>query len=96
MQSLPTDVPTIENLEIIFGNLIRSSLAFAGIALFVIFLVGGFKYLTSGGDPKNVDGAQKTLTYGFYGLIAVLLSYMALVLLKTITGVDVINFRITQ
>ena len=45
---------------------------------------------------KAVEGAKKTLTYAIAGLIIILLSYLILVLIKTITGVDVTTFSISQ
>lgn len=90
-----SEIATISDLATIFTNLVRAILGFAGITLFVLLLVGGFKYITSGGDPKAVEGAQKTLTYAIGGLIVLLLSYLVLVLIKEITGADVTNFNIT-
>lgn len=49
----------ISDLQDIFKNVVSAALAFAGIALFVMLTVGGFQYLTSGGDPKQAEGAQK-------------------------------------
>ena len=85
----------IKDLETVFGNVVRAALGFAGIVLFVLLLVGGFKYITSGGDPKATEGAQKTITYAILGLILILASYLILVLIKTITGVDVTQFKVT-
>lgn len=87
-------IATIEDLGIVFQNLVSSLLGFAGIVLFILLLTGGFKYITSGGDPKAVEGAQKTLTYAIRGLIAVLLSYLILVFIKQITGVGVTEFNV--
>lgn len=87
-------IATISNLSCIFGNLTTVLLGLAGIVLFVLLLSGGFKYITSGGDPKAVEGAQKTITYAIGGLILILLSYLILVLIKTITGVDVTQFNV--
>lgn len=86
----------ISDLETVFGNVVSAALGFAGIALFVLLLVGGLKYITSGGDPKATEGAQKTITYAIGGLIVILLSYLILVLIRTITGVDVTQFKVTQ
>lgn len=83
-------------LEDVFGNVVKSALALAGVVLFILLLVGGLKYITSGGDPKAAEGAQKTITYAIGGLIIILLSFLILVLIKTITGVDVTNFTIVQ
>jgi len=88
------DVATIKDLEIVFGNVVKYAIGFAGIVLFVLLLSGGFKYITSGGDPKAIDAAQKTITYAVLGLILVLVSYLILVLIKTITGVDVTQFKV--
>jgi hypothetical protein len=89
------DVATIKDLEIVFGNVVKSALGFAGIVLFVLLLTGGFKYITSGGDPKALESAQKTITYAIGGLILILVSFLILVLIKTITGVDVTQFKVT-
>lgn len=87
---------TLSNLETVFGNVVKSALAFAGIVLFILLIVGGLKYITSGGDPKAAEGAQKTITYAIGGLVLILLSYLILVLIHNITGVDVTQFKITQ
>lgn len=84
----------ISDLGEVFGNLVRAILGFAGITLFILLVIGGFKYITSGGDPKAVEGAKKTLTYAIGGFIILLLSYLVLVLIKVITGVDVTHFNI--
>lgn len=79
---------TLEKLEIIFENVVVTLLALGGITLFIMLLTGGFKYLTSGGDPKAVEGAQKTLTYAIGGLVLLAGSYMILRIIATITGTD--------
>jgi len=89
-------VPTIKGFEVIFNNIVTIALGFAGIALFIMLLVGGFKYLTSGGDPKAVEEAQKTLTYAIGGLILIALSFLILVFLSKFTGVDLTHFTITR
>ena len=89
------DPAKISDLATVFSTLVQSILGFAGITLFVLLLIGGFKYITSGGDPKAVEGAQKTLTYAIGGLVALLLSYLVLVLIKEITGANVTDFKIT-
>lgn len=86
----------LSDLETVFGNVVKSALALAGIVLFILLIMGGFKYITSGGDPKAAEGAKKTLTYAIGGLIAILLSYLILVLISNITGADVTQFKIVQ
>ncbi len=85
---------TLQDLEKVFSSLVTSLLALGGIVLFLMLLNGGFKYLTSGGDPKTTEGAQKTLTYAIGGLVLLAGSYMILNIIKTFTGADVTNFVI--
>lgn len=87
-------VATISDLGGLFGRIVGLALGFAGIALFILLIVGGFKFIASGGDPKAVEGARNTLTFAIAGLIVILISYLILVLIKTITGVDVTNFSV--
>lgn len=90
------DPATLQDLEKVFGNVVQAILGLAGIAFFILLLVGGIKYLTSGGDPKATESAQKTITAAVGGLILILLSFLVLVLIKKLTGVDVIQFRVFQ
>lgn len=84
----------ISDFETIFGNIIKAAIGFGAIALFCMLLIGGFGYLNSGGDPKHVEAAQKTITYALVGLVLILLSYLMLLLISTLTGVDVTKFKI--
>ncbi|AKM83106.1 hypothetical protein A2375_02770 [Candidatus Woesebacteria bacterium RIFOXYB1_FULL_31_120] len=88
---------TLSNLEGIFENVVTSLLALGGIVLFIMFLSGGFKYLTSGGDPKAVEGAKKTLTTAIGGLIMLAGSFLILKIIANFTGTDSITtFKIIR
>lgn len=89
-------VATIKGLECAFSNFVSVILAFAGIILFIMFIVGGFRYLVSGGDPKAVEAAKGTLTHAILGMIILVLAFLILVLIKQITGVNVTEFKVTQ
>ena len=86
----------ISQLEDVFSSLVTSLLALGAIVLFLMLLSGGFKYLTSGGDPKAAEGAQKTLTYAIGGMILLAGSYLILRIISDFTGADVTNFVITK
>ena len=87
-------VVTLQGLEGIFQNIISALLALGAIIAFVILLVGGFKYLTSGGDPKAVQSAHLTLTYAIIGFIVVAGSFLILVLIEEFTGARVTVFSV--
>lgn len=88
------DVATLQGLECAFANIVSVALALAGIVVFVMFIFGGFKYLTSGGDPKAVESAKATLTHAVAGVVILVLAFVVLVLIRAVTGVDVTKFQI--
>ena len=45
-----------------------------GIIAVIMIIVGGLKYITSGGDSGNVGSAKNTILYAVVGLIVVALS----------------------
>ncbi len=89
-----SDPATLQDLETVFGNLVTTLLALGGIVLFLMLLSGGFKYLTSGGDPKATEAAQKTLTYAIGGMVLLAGSYIILKIIENFTGANVTNFVI--
>ena len=42
-----------------------------GIAAVIMIIVGGFRYVTAGGDANNVSTAKNTILYAIIGLIIV-------------------------
>jgi hypothetical protein len=89
-------VVTIKGFERVFSNIVIVAIGFAGLALFIMLLVGGFKYLTSAGNPKAAESARNTITYAILGLVLVALAYLILMFISTFTGVDLSTFRITR
>ena len=45
-----------------------------GIVAVVMIIIGGLKYITSGGDSGNVTSAKNTILYAVIGLIIVVLA----------------------
>lgn len=89
-------VATLQGLEGVFQNIISSLLFAAGIVLFFMILAGGFKFISSGGDPKKLESARNTITAALIGITLVAMAYLALVLISEITGNEsILNFRIT-
>lgn len=93
---MENDVAKLSDLEGVFERVISVALGFAGIALFIMLIVGGFRFITAGDDPKAVEGARKTLTYAIGGIVLIALSFLILRFISTFTGVDVTQFRIFQ
>ena len=66
----------ISDLEVVFSRILGIAIPAAGIAAFIMLIAGGFKYLTSGGDPKKSQEAQQTITYAVIGLILLVSAYI--------------------
>jgi len=64
-------------------------LMLAGIVLFGLVVVGGFKYMTSGDDPKAKDGAKGTITSALIGFIIVFGAYWIIEIISTVIGLDI-------
>ncbi len=59
------------------ARIINVALGFLGIVAVVIVLLGGFKYMISGGEQTKVDEARKLIISGIIGL-AIILSAWAI------------------
>lgn len=95
-QSLGSAPKTLSELDDVFSEVLSIAIGLAGIGLFVMLVSGGFKYLTSGGDPKRIEAAKNTLTYAIGGFILLLLSYFIIVFIENITGTKLTNFSIIK
>ena len=89
-------VATFEGINWIFNNLISIALGFAAIILFLMLILGGFKYITSGGNPEKAAGAKATLTYAILGMVMLILSILALRIISDITGAKILDFTVYQ
>lgn len=45
-----------------------------GVISVIMIIIGGLKYITSGGDSGNVQGAKNTILYAIIGLVIVALA----------------------
>jgi len=90
------DVVTIQGFECIIQIVLNYAIRLAGIALFIMLIIGGFKYLTSAGDQKVKESAQKTITYAVLGLALLLGGWLILLFIKEFTGIDVTLFEIPK
>ena len=50
----------------------------AGALAFILIVVAGIRFVTSGGDPKKLASATSTLTYAIIGLAVTFLAFIIL------------------
>lgn len=80
------DILTLDCIPVLIGNLILWALIFAGVVALIFIIISGIKFITSGGDPKQVEGARKTLTFAVAGLVVILLSFAIVRFIGNTTG----------
>ncbi len=59
----------------IFKQVTNTILYVVGIIAVVMLIIGGIKYLLSGGDSKKVTDAKNTVLYAIIGLVVCFLSF---------------------
>lgn len=57
------------------AQIIRVALGFLGVIAVVIILLGGFKWMTAGGEDTKVTEAKKLIFSGIIGLVIVIAAY---------------------
>ena len=84
--ALGTDAAAeLADLNTIFANILGVAARLAGLAALGMIVVGGFKYLTAGGDPKAAEQAKHTLTWAIAGLAALIGAWFLLRLIFALT-----------
>jgi uncharacterized membrane protein (UPF0182 family) len=66
-----------QNLQVTIARIINVALSLLGIVAVVIILIGGFQWMTAGGNDEKVAGARKLIFSGIIGL-AIILSAFAI------------------
>ena len=74
------------------GNIITSLLNYlfpiAGLLLLLFIIYGGFKFMTSAGNPKAIQSAKSLLLTAFLGFTMIFLSYWIIRLIASILGLE--------
>ncbi len=90
-----TGVATLKCLEVVYANTLQIIVSLAGLSLFVMLCVGGFRYLTSGGDPKGAESGKQTMTYAIIGMALMGLAGLIFLIIQNFTGVEnLLKFQI--
>jgi hypothetical protein len=76
-QQLPKPLGDLTLLQLI-GRVTQGLIGVSGALALVMFIYGGFQWMTAQGDKNKIQTAQNTLTWSLLGLGAVFLSYAAL------------------
>lgn len=80
----------VRAFAVLFSNIIGVFVVVAGLLFLFQFMLGGFKWLTAGGDKAKLESAQQSLLHAVIGLVIVLAAYAIVVLVGSILGIDIL------
>ena len=62
----------------IFSTVVSSMLFVIGALAVIMIIIGGFRYVISGGNASSVSAAKNTILYAVVGVVVALLAYAIL------------------
>lgn len=79
------------NPKNVIVNVVQVFLGFLGLIAVIIILIGGFTWMTAGGNEEKVKTGQKWIINGVIGLVIILASYGITSWVITTLNTQVIN-----
>lgn len=64
-----------KDIRVTVASIIRTAMGLLGIVAVVIILIGGFKWMTAGGNDEGVGEAKNWIFSGIIGLAIILSAY---------------------
>ena len=96
IKSKTSDFQTLGNLTAggIISGAVSLVLIVVALVFFFILVLGGLKWVTSGGDEKKVGEARAQITNALIGLAIVFAAWAIMKLIGTVFGIDILKLNI--
>jgi len=65
-----------QSLQQIIAQIINIAFMAAGLVAVIYLIIGGFRYVTSGGNAEAIEGAKATILNAIIGLIIIFISFL--------------------
>lgn len=88
------DPAGLDQFEQVVGNIVSVIVGLGFVATLILLIMAGFKYLTSGGEPKAIQSAHQTAIWALLGILFMAIAWLILQLIHSFTGIDVTIFNI--
>jgi cytochrome bd-type quinol oxidase subunit 2 len=76
-ESVSEDSPGLFEEGGVFKQITNIMLFLVGIISVIMLIVGGIRYVVSGGDQNAVQGAKNTILYAIIGIVVAFLAFAA-------------------
>jgi hypothetical protein len=70
------DAAGVSQVESFMQSVIQALAGLAGIVATAFFMIGGFGYITSSGNPMRLEKAKRTLLHSGIGLVIVIAAFV--------------------
>lgn len=64
-------------INVVFKNVANTLIFIVGAVAVIMLIVGGLRYVLSGGNKEAVEGAKNTILYAIIGIIVAILAFAA-------------------
>lgn len=71
-----TGVASDATVTSLLMRIIQILLAVAGLIAVVFLIVGGFRYITAGGNEESAESGKKTIINAIIGIVIIILSFV--------------------
>lgn len=88
MSCFENGIATLRCIPQFLGNTLYAAIYLAGVAAVIFLIIGGIKFITSGGDQVKAGQAKKTITFAIVGLVIIVFSFFIIKVIATITGAN--------
>lgn len=78
----------------IISALIRGVVVVAAVIFFFMLVIGGIRWIASGGDKGQTEGARNQITAALVGLVIVFAAWAIVALINTFFKVDIFSLSI--
>jgi hypothetical protein len=78
----------------IVSGLIKGAMVVAAVIFFFILVIGGIRWIASGGDKSATEGARSQITAALVGLIIVFAAWAIVALIQTFFGINIFSLAL--
>lgn len=71
----PTVLPATADFGVLLTRIINYFLGLVGLIAVLMLVIGGIRYITSGGNEQTIEKAKQTILYAIIGIVIVVLAY---------------------
>jgi len=75
-------------LQGVVAKIINIAMMAAGMVAVIYLIIGGFRYVTSGGNAEAIEGAKATILNAIIGLIIIFISFLLVNYILTAMGIN--------